>query len=151
MILSTRKNEIVNNNKVNIRKHPYLIINLILAGVIMLILAYSGLFSPDKNNYPIVCIHEKITGQPCLSCGISHSFSLIMRGRFSEAYDWNVYGMRIFLFFVFQLTLRVIYSIIYIKNPGTRYQLILTDCIGSGMIFIVAFGPFLRNLFSNLV
>jgi len=123
---------------------PYLKINLILAGVIVLVLAYSGIFSPDRNNYPVVCIHEKITGMKCFSCGLSHSFSLIVRGRIDEAYKWNVYGIQVFLFFFLQLILRVSFSIFFINDKKNRQQLILFDVIGSIIIFLLVFYPFLR-------
>lgn len=147
MLLSKRKNKVARNLKVRFSNEPYLLINIILAGVIMLIFAYSGIFSPDKDNYPITCIHEKLTGEPCVSCGLSHGFSLIVRGRVEEAYQWNRYAMSIFLFFTAQLIMRVAFSIFYIKYPDTRRQLIIVDCIGSGIIFFVAFWPFLVSIF----
>ena len=146
MLLSGRKNNSDNNQEVRPEKESYLIINIIFAGVILLIFAYSGFFSPVKDNYPVVCIHEKLTGEPCVSCGLSHSFSLIVRGRISEAYKWNIYAMRIFLFFAAQLLLRVAFSMFYIKYPDTRKQLILVDCLGSGIIFFVAFWPFILSI-----
>lgn len=135
--------------KVMVRKEPYLIINIFFAGVILLIFAYSGFFSPEKDNYPVTCIHEKLTGQPCVSCGLSHSFSLIVRGRVEEAYHWNRYGMRIFLFFAAQLVLRAAFSIFYLRYSDTRKQLIIVDFIGSGIIFFVAFWPFIANIVSR--
>jgi hypothetical protein len=144
-----RKSDLNKASKVMVRNEPYLIINIFLAGVILLVLAYSGFFSPDQNNYPVVCLHEKLTGEPCVSCGLSHSFSLIVRGRIDEAYRWNTYGMRVFIFFISQLILRVAFSIYYIKNTATRNQLILADCIGSGLFFMIAFWPFLARLFSG--
>lgn len=129
------------------RKEPYLLINLILAGFILLVFLYSGLFSPEKNNYPVVCIHEKITGEPCVSCGLSHSFSLILRGRISEAYDWNPYGLRIFIFFASQLLIRIVFSIFYINYSGTRKQLIVYDIIVSSLFFLVSFLPFIESIF----
>jgi hypothetical protein len=126
---------------------PYLKINIILAGVILLVLAYSGFFSPDRDNYPVTCIHEKITGLPCLSCGLSHSFSLIVRGRIQEAYQWNIYGMRVFLFFVSQLIMRVTFSVCYMRNTGSRQWLIYYDIAGSILIFTISFYPFIRQLF----
>ena len=114
-----------------------------------MIFAYSGFFSPEKDNYPVVCIHEKLTGEPCVSCGLSHSFSLIVRGRIAEAYQWNRYGMRVFLFFASQLILRVVFSIFYLRYPDTRKQLVTVDCIGSGIIFFVAFWPFIANIVSG--
>jgi hypothetical protein len=150
MLLSGRKNNPEQNHKGGFTKEPYLFINIFFAGVILLIFAYSGFFSPEKDNYPVACIHEKLTGQPCISCGLSHSFSLIVRGRVDEAYQWNPYGMRIFLFFAAQLVLRVAFSIFYLKYPDTRRQLIIVDCIGSGIIFLIAFWPFITSIFSGI-
>lgn len=130
---------------------PYLLINSILAGVILLVFAYSGFFSPVKDNYPVICIHEKLTGEPCVSCGLSHSFSLVLRGRISEAYDWNVYGFRVFIFFAAQLLMRIVFSIFYLRYPGTRKQLITYDIIISVLLFIVAFLPFIEKIFTQLI
>ena len=146
MIQYLRKSSKEQTLKGWLRDDPYLIINIFFAGVILLIMAYSGFFSPDKNNYPVICLHEKLTGEPCFSCGLSHSFSLIVRGRIDESYKWNIYGMRVFLFFVSQLILRVAFSIFYLRYPATRKQLILIDCIGSGLIFLISFWPFIVNI-----
>jgi hypothetical protein len=123
-------------------KEPYLTINVVLTGVIMLVMIYSVIFSPDKDDYPVTCIHEKLTGEPCVSCGLSHSFSLIVRGRVDEAYQWNVYGMRVFLFFALQLLMRIAFSLFYFRFTDTRKQLIMMDIIGSILLFIIAFRQF---------
>jgi hypothetical protein len=150
MILYQRKSSKLRNLKVSIKNEPYLFINLFFAGVILLIIIYSGVFSPGKDNYPVICLHEKLTGEPCVSCGLSHSFSLIVRGKIGEAYQWNLNGIRVFLFFISQLILRVVFSIFYLKYPNTRKQLIITDCIGSGIIFLISFWPFITNIFSGV-
>jgi hypothetical protein len=149
MLLSERRNKYESDLKVKHPRESYLIINTIFAGVILLIFAYSGFFSPVKDNYPIMCIHEKLTGEPCVSCGLSHSFSLIVRGKFAEAYQWNQYAMRIFLFFAAQLILRVAFSLFYKRYTGIRKQLITMDCVGSGIMFLVAFWPFIVSIFSG--
>src|SRR5450759_500524 len=151
MILYKRKNSPEQNLNVSLRNEPNLIINIFFAGVILLIIAYSGIFSPEKDNYLITCLHEKLTGEPCFSCGLSHSFSLIVRGRIDEAYQWNHYGMRIFLFFAAQLVIRVVFSIFYLRYPDTRRQLIIIDCIGSGTIFLISFWPFIVNIISGVL
>ena len=151
MTLYQRKNSKKQRLKMSLRGEPYLIINIFFAGVIFLIIAYSGIFSPDTNNYPVVCIHEKITGEPCFSCGLSHSFSLIVRGRIEEAYKWNIYGMRVFLFFFSQLILRVTFSIFYLRFPETRKQLIIVDCVGSGIMFLISFLPFIMSILSAFI
>jgi len=138
------------NPQVKLKNEPYLVINIVFAGVILLIMAYSGIFSPEKGNYPVVCIHEKITGEPCVSCGLSHSFSLIIRGRIDEAYQWNRYAMRVFLFFAGQFLLRIIFSLLYIRHPETRKQLIMFDIIGSSLIFLIAFMPFIAAIIKGL-
>jgi Protein of unknown function (DUF2752) len=151
MLLSERKGKTDQNIQISLRNEPYLIINIFFAGVILLIFAYSGIFPPGKDNYPVVCIHEKLTGHQCISCGMSHSFSLIIRGRVAEAYHWNRYGMRLFLFFTAQLVLRVAFSIFYLKYHHTRKQLIILDCTGSGIILFIAFWPFIVNIIQNVV
>jgi hypothetical protein len=129
----------------------YLKINIILAGAVVVMMAYSGIFSPDTNNYPVVCMHEKLTGLKCFSCGLSHSFSLIVRGRIGEANRWNVYGMQVFLFFLLQLVMRISYSVFYISGKNYRKQLVLYDIIGSVALFLVAFYPFFRQIFLELI
>jgi len=146
MILLKRVNNLLKDYYSALPGEPYLKINLVFAGVVVLILAYSGIFSPDRDNYPVVCIHEKITGQQCASCGLSHSFSLIVRGRIDEAYDRNPYGMRIFLFFFAQLVMRVAFSLFYTLDSQNRKQLVIFDIFGSVLIFLLAFWPLIRQL-----
>lgn len=109
-------------------------------------MGYSALFSPDLGNYPVVCIHETILGEPCPSCGLSHAFSLIIRGRPGEALDLNSYSLRVFLFFALQLLLRVGLSFIYLKetNVRTRNGLIATDSVITAIMFLIAFFPLMK-------
>jgi hypothetical protein len=151
MTLWKRKSNVGSKLSERFRSEPYLLINIILTGAILLILAYSGFFSPEKDNYPVVCVHEKLTGEPCVSCGLSHSFSLILRGKISEAYKWNIYGLRVFIFFAAQLLMRVVFSIFYLKNPNTSKQLITYDIIISIMLFIVTFLPFIESIVKSVV
>jgi hypothetical protein len=151
MIRFRRKSDTGLNSKVRYRNEPYLVLNIFFGGVVILMIAYSVFFSPDKNNYPVACVHEKITGEPCFSCGLSHSFSLIVRGRINEAYKWNIYGMRVFLFFISQLILRIVFSLYYLHYTNTRKQLIIIDSIGSGMIFLITFFPFLASIIKGFL
>jgi len=150
MTQSRRVNNFFREFFSGIRNHLYLKVNFVFAGVILLVLVYSGIFSPDKNNYPIICIHEKLTGLPCFSSGLSHSFSLIIRGRIEEAYQWNIYGMRVFVFFALQLLMRIVFSLIYNKYENIRKYLIRYDIAGSVLIFAIAFYPFFRQLVLEL-
>jgi len=126
---------------------PYVVINIALSAIIILILGYCLIFSPDTNDYPVPCIHEKITGEKCSSCGLSHSLSLILRGRAEEAYQWNNNGMRVFLFLIAQLLMRISFSRSWNLNPGSRIQLILFDVTGSLVLFLITFMPFILYIF----
>lgn len=142
MILRQQENKGAKLTRILSGKEPYIIINSLLAGVIALIMLYSGLFSPEKNNYPVTCIHEKVTGKPCASCGLSHSMSLIIRGRTAEALEWNPNGLRIFAFFTAQFFMRIFFSFIYSNREGWRKWLVTADIMLSSLMFVWAFLPF---------
>lgn len=122
----------------------YLISNIIFAGVILLIMGYSLIFSPAGDTYPIVCVHEKITGQPCPSCGMSHAFSLIIRGRLAEAETWNKYAMPLFIFFVVQLFMRAGISIWLRVGSSKPVSVGYIDAVVSGVLMLAALFPLLR-------
>lgn len=134
----------------NLKSEPYLIINLAIAGVIFLIMIYSGIFSPEKDNYPVVCIHEKITGIECVSCGLSHSFSLILRGRINEAVEWNRYGPSVFLFFAVQLIMRIVFSFLYLRIKRAGRLILSIDIPVSAVMFVITFLPFIKYIFNSL-
>lgn len=118
---------------------PYNRINLILAGIIILIFVYSGIFSPQTDNHPVPCFHEILTGKPCPTCGISHSFSEIIRGNFKEAKEWNRNGIPIFLFFFIQLIMRVGITILNQKKIVSGKTILYIDVVFSLLLFIVCF------------
>ena len=146
----TKTNNAFSSLKHRLISEPYLSVNSALAGVLLFVFFYSAFFSPEKDNYPVVCIHEKLTGEQCASCGLSHSFSLILQGKISEAYKWNSNGMRVFIFFAAQLVMRIVFSVFYLKHPETVRQLIVYDTIASLTLFLIAFLPFIKWIFRFL-
>lgn len=120
----------------------YKLINYIFAGIIICIFIYSGIFSSEKNSYPVHCIHEQITGISCPSCGMSRSFSCVVRGDFKEAAEWNAYGPRVFLFFFFQLLLRVSNIIVLKRKPSLIRQLTIYDISLSIISVVLGFWQF---------
>ena len=128
----------------------YLVINIFIAGMVVVILAYSGIFSPEKNDYPVSCIHEKISGEPCPSCGLSHSFSYLVRGDVSSAAQWNIYGIRVFTFFVLQLLMRLIVSAVIFKTGRHPAWLLKADILVSVPMFIICFRQFIGYYISLL-
>ena len=125
----------------------YLLLNLIFAGVILLIMGYSIFYSPDEERYPVPCVHEKLTGEPCPSCGLSHAFSLIMRGRIDEALEWNSHSVRVFLFFAVQLLMRAGLAAAALKPVKKLRQVAVADAVVSSVMALTAFWPFLRLTF----
>lgn len=148
--------------KLSSSRRAYFTVNAIFAGVILLIMGYSVFYSPDTGQYPVACIHEKITGEPCPSCGLSHAFSLIVRGRVAEALEWNSVSLRVFLFFAVQLVMRAglgTWTVLGDRGSGKAAdpgqiavlrQVTVTDAAVSSAMALVAFYPFLKALWISL-
>lgn len=132
-------------------RKAYFFLNAILAGVILFIMGYSAFYSPDEDKYPVPCIHEKITGEPCPSCGLSHAFSLIVRGRIDEAQEWNSVSLRVFSFFVIQLLMRVVLGIMALTGRRKIKRLTVADAVISSAMTLFAFYPFIRALWLTLL
>ncbi|MDT8401445.1 MAG: DUF2752 domain-containing protein [Bacteroidales bacterium] len=130
--------------------NSYMVVNAVFAGIIILIFIYSGFFCPAENNYPVKCIHEQITGQACPSCGLSRSFSYIIRGDFASAEMHNEYGMRIFLFFLFHLVMRLSNIVYLSRKPLQVRKLIILDSSLAIISFILAFRQFFVYYFDIL-
>lgn len=133
--------------------HPgrsYFLLNVILTGVILSILGYSFFYSPDEDKYPVPCVHQIITGEPCPSCGLSHGLSLIVRGRIDEAMQWNSQSMRVFLFLALQLVMRVVLGARTLVTDRWLKQVTLTDAVVSSVMAIATFYPFMRSLWLTL-
>lgn len=115
-----------------------------------MIMGYSLFYSPDDNRYPVPCVHEKLTGEPCPSCGLSHAFSLIVRGRINEALEWNSYSIRVFIFFAVQLFMRIGLALVTVKGNTDIRRIAVTDAAVSCVMTIAAFYPFLRMLWISM-
>ena len=44
-------------------------------------------------HYHYPCMFLKLTGKPCLSCGMTRSFLAVMHPNFLEAWRWNPLGL----------------------------------------------------------
>ena len=122
-----------------LKSEPYHIINLSFAGIILMIFIYSGIFSAEKNNYPIKSACEILTGQPCSSTGLSRSFSEIVRFKFESARSYHPNGIKVFSFFLIQFFLRFLISgmLYYMNNKKTT--IIALDAIISVSLYIYCF------------
>ncbi len=129
---------------------PYFQINLIFAGILMMIFIYSGIFSASRNNFPIPSNYTKLTGKTTVSTGLSRSFSEIMRGRLKKAKEYNPYSIGIFSFFMLQLLMRIFILGFYLKLNKYEHVVIITDCILSVLLFILFFRPIMVAIYNTI-
>lgn len=134
----------------NTAGRPWFTLNLILTGLIVLVFAYSLAFSPDNDRYPVPCVHEKLTGQPCPSCGLSHAFSLIIRGQVTEATRWNSHSPVVFGYFALQLVMRIAVAVAAAKPRRGLRRVLVADAVISGVMTLAVFYPFMKLLWMTL-
>ncbi len=123
--------------------HPYSIINLCMITILLLLFVYSGIFSPEKNNYPIQSACIALPDGDCISTGMSRAFSAIVRLHFREAIQYNPYSIRVFTFFFLQFLFRISTFVIFVRKTISLKILILTDVIVSLIIYVILFQHFI--------
>jgi hypothetical protein len=134
----------------NSGRYPYRLLNRVFLSVLILILGYSALFSPEKKNYPIPSGSRFFSGAPVPSTGLSRSFSAIMRFRFYDARRYNPHGLRLFMFFFIQVFMRMAALELVGRIPDQSLKaLYLTDACVSMALFITCFWPFLTAFYIN--
>jgi Protein of unknown function (DUF2752) len=124
-------------------KESYRKVNFIIAGIIACIMLYSGIFSAEKANHPIGCFYTKLTGVSCPGCGLSRSFSAIIRGEFSKAKQYNANGPNVFFFFLFQFFCRLLINLILRKKNKVPTYLWIGDSVFAAILFLYCFSGFI--------
>ena len=128
-------------------RKTYLITNLILAGLIILIFIYSGLFTASEAKHPVPSFYEEVTGKQSPSAGMSRAFSELVRGRIDSARKYNEDSPLIFAFFLLQLTQRMTVSLLLIKANIRHSRLLIADIAISTILFLYCFkGQILKML-----
>lgn len=107
-------------------------INLLTGLAIILVFIYSCLFTSGNGYYPVECVHNSIYADDCPTCGLSRSFSEMVRGNFKSAAEYNRNGPLIFGFFAFQLMMRIIASLILLRIDKIRIRFPDNDTKYSG-------------------
>ncbi len=123
--------------------NPYLIVNGLIAGIILLMLIYSGIFSASGIPYPI---HSQ-TIAPTISTGLSRAFSEIVRLNFDSARQFNAYSLPIFLFFFIQFFIRIIIIQLFLSTRINQKVILFTDVLVSVLLFLWSFGNFIVDQF----
>ena len=118
---------------------PYLIINFVLAGLILMIFLYSGLFSAEKDRHPVPSFYEEISGEKPPSSGMSRAFSELIRGDLESAKKYNEDSPLIFAFFLLQLLQRIIVQALLYKKTWSGRYLLIADIAGTMILFLYCF------------
>ncbi len=125
----------------------YIVINFIFCGIILGIFIYSAIYNPDSKKHPIQCIHEKLLGTKCPSCGMSRAFSALVRGRIDEARSLQPNSIKIFSFFMIQWFLRIVILVFLFKTHLSVRMLSRIDIIVSISLFLYTFWELIIQTF----
>jgi hypothetical protein len=107
---------------------------------------YSGIFSAEKANHPLPCFITAITGHTCPGCGLSRSFSAMIRGNFSKAKNYNANGPIIFMFFFIQFFFRLLINLSLRKKSRVPSYLWITDSAIAILLFIYCFSGLILGM-----
>lgn len=122
---------------------PYLVVNLVLGLCFLLVIIYSAVFSPEPDSHPIPCVYTRLTGEACVSCGLSRGLSHGIRGQFGAAAGVNPHSIPVLLFFLFQVGMRLAVSVLLVRSTIAPTAILLTDITLSAVAVALAFLPML--------
>jgi hypothetical protein len=107
---------------------------------------YALLFSPQGQRHPVPSGSVLFSDHPVISTGLSRSFSAAIRLDFESAKSYNPFGIRIFLFFLIQLLMRLS-ALILVNHVPYRvlHGMFWSDAIISVSLFLISFWPFLSK------
>ena len=74
--------------------------NIFWASALLMIFLLSIFINPDKVTF-LSCLFRETTGQPCPTCGLSHSFYAISHLRLWDSVQYHLMGPIIFLSLIF--------------------------------------------------
>ncbi len=99
----------------NFKSVPTKIINkAICACGLLTILVFSIIINPEKANF-LICYFQELTGHPCPTCGLSHSFYAVSHLHLLESFKFHLMGPIIFTIMLF-LFLKLCWEIVTKKE-----------------------------------
>ncbi len=116
--------------------------NLAFVFLFTIILLYPAIFSP-KSNYPISSGCKGLPPEYCKSRGLQRAFSSLLMGNWSQAQKYNVHVFRVFAFFVWQITQRLIISFLLIHYKINNHKMATADAVISFATIAFSFYPFI--------
>lgn len=123
-------------------KREYFIVNLIFIIIIGVVFGYSYFFFPSDQ--PIECVYKAYTGKECSTCGFSRAFSSFTHLNYLEGVAYNANAFGCFLFFLFQLLVRLLAVTLYLINPSKPSKaFMITELVITVLFFLAVFYPLL--------
>lgn len=116
--------------------NPYVKINAIFLGIVLLIMGYSLFFAITQTS-PIIPSNYNF---PVVSTGLSRAFVELIQGNISEAFRLNPHSVRIFLFFALEGIIRLLIIIVLLSTSISENRLIKIDVIQAVLLFLCTFG-----------
>jgi hypothetical protein len=118
----------------NFKPIPTKIINNALYALGLLTILFLSMFiNPEKANF-LTCYFQELTGHPCPTCGLSHSFYAVSHLHLLDSFKFHLMGPIIFIIMLF-LFLKSFLEIVIKKeirigfNPKiTKITLIIFSC-----------------------
>jgi len=131
------------NSSVN----TYLIVNLTFIVIILFIITYSFFYPvwEGLNSF----LPRLSSNREFISEGLTRSFSSIVRLDFEAANKFNPFGIRIFLFFIIQLIMRIGFLAIVKKEFIAVWIIAVADGLLSAALMLYCFAPFIDSLIKN--
>jgi len=126
-------------------RESYQILHLIMAGIIVMIFIYSGIFSPQHGGYPIPSQYELTQDGATASTGMSRAFSSIVRLDFEQARAYNENSPEVFGFFFVQFWMRVLFFLLYARFHHKR--VIAADIGLSLVLFLWCFKDLIAAMY----
>jgi hypothetical protein len=125
----------------------YILVNAIIAGIIPAIFLFSLMFSSGQENNSTNCIHRALLGASCPVCGMPDGFSAILKGRISEAFIIQPNSIRVFVFLVLVMIMRITSILLLIKTHISLKYIFTSDIILSVFLFIITFKSIIPQVF----
>jgi hypothetical protein len=129
-----------------VTRSSYVFLNIILLILICGIFTYCYFLNTLDAHF--TCAHKLYLGTDCISCGLTRSFSSILHHDNARALVLNQFGWQIFLFFLIETFLRIVFLITTIIRRHWKANLLRIDWMISGVLFLGCFYPFIFSSFS---
>jgi hypothetical protein len=108
-------------------------------GIILAVFVVSFIHVPDPKERPSLCVHARLLGKKCPTCGLMDGFSSIVRGRFGPARGYQSNSEVTFVFMVVQLFIRILVILLLYRTRISAKIIYNIDLTLFMVLFIVLF------------